>query len=80
MADFKLAFEDLGARKGGLELKDKEEVGKDLGGGQKVKETLTLLACGIDCPAHTPPTFVVSRGFRSQRRVAGISGRDDSDV
>ena len=79
LADFKLAFEDLGARKGGLELKDKEGVGKDWGGA-KVKETLTLLACGIDCPAHTPPTFVVSRGFRSQRRVAGISGRDDSDV
>ena len=81
LADFKLAFEDLGARKGGLELKDKEEVGKDWrGGGAKVKETLTLLACGIDCPAHTPPTFVVSRGFRSQRRVAGISGQDGSDV
>ena len=34
LADFKLAFEDLGARKGGLELKDKEGVGKDWGGGK----------------------------------------------
>ena len=35
LADFKLAFEDLGARKGGLELKDREEVGKDWGGGSE---------------------------------------------
>ena len=80
LADFKLAFEDLGARKGGLELKDKEEVGKDWGGGQKGrKRSRCLRVESIAQLTHCRPLlFPVVSGAKGGS--AGISGRDGSDI
>ena len=72
LADFKLAFEDLGARKGGLELKDKEEVGKDWGGGQKGrKRSRCLRVESIAQLTHCRPLlFLVVSGAKGGWRVS----------